>query len=380
MKGVNILRVLVTGGGTGGHVYPAISIIRGLQKKLSQVEVLYVGTRRGLEADIVPKEGIPFRTITVTGLERKLSWRAVTTVCKGITGMVQARQLLKQFRPDVVIGTGGYVSGPVVLLAALMGYPTLLHEQNALPGLTNRWLARFVDVICVTFPDSLAYFPEKKGRVTGLPVRPEILRVTRDEGIKKLGLDFRKKTLLALGGSRGARSINRAMLSVVQKYLASEALQIIHVTGRDGYQETMAGLERLGIDVVNSGNITIKPYLYHIEYALAAADLVVARAGAAFLAEMMIKGIPGILIPYPYAAENHQEFNARSLERQGAAVVIPDVELNGQRLLATVENLMADQERLRRMSERCRQLGKPGALEDIVNAVMELAGGKSKRE
>ncbi|GAW92144.1 undecaprenyldiphospho-muramoylpentapeptide beta-N-acetylglucosaminyltransferase [Calderihabitans maritimus] len=374
------MRVLVTGGGTGGHVYPAISIIRGLQKKLSQVEVLYVGTRRGLEADIVPKEGIPFRTITVTGLERKLSWRAVTTVCKGITGMVQARQLLKQFRPDVVIGTGGYVSGPVVLLAALMGYPTLLHEQNALPGLTNRWLARFVDVICVTFPDSLAYFPEKKGRVTGLPVRPEILRVTRDEGIKKLGLDFRKKTLLALGGSRGARSINRAMLSVVQKYLASEALQIIHVTGRDGYQETMAGLERLGIDVVNSGNITIKPYLYHIEYALAAADLVVARAGAAFLAEMMIKGIPGILIPYPYAAENHQEFNARSLERQGAAVVIPDVELNGQRLLATVENLMADQERLRRMSERCRQLGKPGALEDIVNAVMELAGGKSKRE
>jgi len=212
------MRVLVTGGGTGGHIYPALAIARGITEKNPRAEILYVGTAKGMEADIVPRAGLPFRTITVEGLTRKLSVKAFVTLLKTCKGCFDAFKIIRGFKPSVVVGTGGYVCGPVVLIASLLGIPTLIHEQNAYPGITNKLLARFVKKVAVTFPESRKYFPAKAEVVlTGLPVRPEIKMTERETAVRALGLDKDKFTVLTVGGSRGARSINKAMIGVISQ-------------------------------------------------------------------------------------------------------------------------------------------------------------------
>lgn len=364
------MRVLVTGGGTGGHIYPALAIARGIREKYPGAEVLYVGTATGMEADIVPKEGFAFATVTVEGLPRRITPRAIITLGKLIKGIGQAFAVVKRFSPDVVIGTGGYVCGPVVLAAALKKIPTLIHEQNAYPGITNKLLSRFVSRVMVTFPESIRYFPHNtRITVTGLPIRPDILTSGREAGIEGFGLAGDKLTLLIFGGSRGARSINRAVVETAKDLTASKELQILHVTGTLGYEETLTGLKAAGILLDKSGNITVKPYLYNMEDALAAADLVVCRAGAATLAEITALGLPAILIPYPYAAENHQEYNARALADRGAALLIKDSELTGQSLLQSVAKLLDDRPALDKMAAASKGLGRPQALAEIMQCV-----------
>ncbi|KKM12273.1 UDP-diphospho-muramoylpentapeptide beta-N-acetylglucosaminyltransferase [Clostridiales bacterium PH28_bin88] len=367
------MRVLLTGGGTGGHIYPALAIARGLQVKEPGVEVLYVGTRRGLEADIVPKQGVPFRTVTVEGWGRKISVQAVKAGLKLCKGCVESWRLLREYRPQVVVGTGGFVCGPVVLAAAMMGIPTVIHEQNALPGITNRMLARFVDAICLTFPESAGYFPGSASIYrTGLPVRPEILSADRREAAEKLGLDADRTTILVTGGSRGAQSINRVVVRLAKEIQSLPNLQLLHVTGSAGYQETINRFQVAGIDSAGRGNITIMPYIYHMEHALAVSDLVVSRAGATFLSEILARGIPAILIPYPHAAENHQEYNARSLEKEGAAVVIVERELTGESLSSVVLDLLRNPAKREAMGAKARNLGRPNALQEILGVIEEV--------
>ncbi|NPV26577.1 MAG: undecaprenyldiphospho-muramoylpentapeptide beta-N-acetylglucosaminyltransferase [Firmicutes bacterium] len=368
------MRVVLTGGGTGGHIYPALAIARGLKESQPKVKILFVGTQQGMEATIVPKEGYRFRTVTAEGLERRVSWRIIKTGVKLIKGFIEAYRVLRDFQPTVVVGTGGYVCGPVVMVASLMGLPTVIHEQNALPGITNRFLAGRVDRVLTTFPDSVRHFP-KSARVfvTGLPIRSEILRVTREVGARCLKIDPAKFTLLVVGGSRGAQSINRAMGQVLLAWQNRHDRQIVFVTGQAGYDDTMANLQEMGIDLAKCGNIMVTPYVYDMENALAVADLVVCRAGAATLAEITAKGIPAVLIPYPFAAENHQEFNARSLVERGAAELILDRELSGERLLGVLDRLFSDRKRLARMAAASKSCGQPDALDEIINHIKEVS-------
>jgi UDP-N-acetylglucosamine--N-acetylmuramyl-(pentapeptide) pyrophosphoryl-undecaprenol N-acetylglucosamine transferase len=371
------VRILLTGGGTGGHVYPAIAIARDLMKKVPGCEVMYVGTDKGLEADIVPKEGFNFRTIQVESLPRGLSLKTLRTGYKLIQGFWGARRVLSEFKPEVVIGTGGYVCGPIMLVASLMGIPTVIHEQNALPGITNKLLARFVDTVLVTFPESEKYFPSKSRVImTGLPVRPGIMNSNRELGAKSLGLDPRKFTLLVTGGSRGARSINLAMVEVLEKLAKRNDIQVIMTTGTQTYEEFMTKVKNKAIRI--TPNLLITPYLYKMEEALAVADLCVCRAGAAFLSELLVKGKPSILIPYPFAAENHQEYNARAVADKGGAVVILDKELSSKRLYEEIDKLLTDRGALQEMAKRAKKQGKPEALEKISRTILQLKEQRTK--
>ena len=369
------MRVLLTGGGTGGHIYPALAIARGIKQQFPETEILFVGTSKGLEADLVPREGFPFRTVTVEGLTRKVSLQALITLFKTCKGCVDSYRILKDFRPSVVIGTGGYVCGPVVMIASILRIATLIHEQNAYPGLTNKLLARLVNKVAVNFPQSKKYFsPRAQISVTGLPVRPEVQAATREQAISALGLDKDKFTVLVVGGSRGARSINKAMVRVITQAAKRSDVQIVHMTGQLGYEETLADIKAAGIELVNAANITVKPYLYNMHEALAAADLVICRAGATTLAEISVRGLPAILVPYPYASDNHQEFNARAIADNGAAVMILDRNLTGEELWAQITSLFGDRPALAAMAACSRKLGKPGALDHLIRLVRELAG------
>ncbi|MGF7185065.1 UDP-N-acetylglucosamine--N-acetylmuramyl-(pentapeptide) pyrophosphoryl-undecaprenol N-acetylglucosamine transferase [Desulfitispora alkaliphila] len=366
------MKIIVTGGGTGGHIYPALAICDYFKKKYSNVEILFIGTKKGLESDIVPNAGIPFKTITVEGLSRSNPLKASKSILKMVKGMVESYSIIKEFKPDVVIGTGGYVCGPVVMVAAMLKIPTAIHEQNAYPGITNKLLAKYAKVICLTYEESKEYFRNAKGKIvtTGLPVREAIMNTTRREALAKLNLAD-KPTILIMGGSRGAKSINTAALKVIEEYSYKTDAQVILITGQAGYEEIIENLSRIGNPHINRENIVLKPYMNDMENAFAVADIIVSRAGATVLAEITAKGIPSILVPYPYAAENHQEFNARALEKGNAAFLILDKDLNGSLLLDNINQLIQDKNRLLRMSNNSKLMGKPDAIEKIGQSIIQ---------
>ena len=367
------MRVMVTGGGTGGHIYPALAIAQRVLKDYPQGEVLYIGTEKGLEAKIVPQTHIPFQTIDVEGLQRRFSLAGIKTGYKAVAGILEALRIIKKFRPQLVIGTGGYVCGPVVLAARVLKIPTVIHEQNALPGITNRLLARFVNKILITFPQSANYFPNKaKVVITGLPIREEILKINREQGYDYFNLDPQKKTILITGGSRGAQKINQGIVSIYPKLANRTDVQIIHITGQLDYDNVVKGIKDSGINLEICGNIILKPYLDHMEYALAITDLYVARAGATFLAEVTAKGIPGILIPYPYAAENHQEYNAQALVDLKAAKMILDKNITGDILYREIQEMIDNSETLVKMGNNSLKAGDNQSMAKIMKVVQEF--------
>lgn len=368
------MRLVLAGGGTGGHIYPAVTIARRVLAIQPHAQLLFVGTKDGLEADIIPKEGFSLATIEVHGFARRLSWTNIRTAGQALTAVWTSRRLIRQFQAQVVVGTGGYVCGPVLLAASLMRIPTLVQEQNVIPGVTNRILARFVTQVAVGYGEAARYFPRNARVVeTGNPIRPEVMSVTREQGLKNLGLAPGKITLFVAGGSRGARSINTAMLHVYPFVQARPELQLLHITGKNEYNSVVEQVRHLGIDPSKTGNINIKPYLYNMPDALAAADLAVSRAGAIALAELTARGIPAVLVPYPYATANHQEYNARILEGRGAAMVIRDNELTGPVLLAALQKILHNQDVLARMAHASRALGKPQAADKIARLILALA-------
>lgn len=371
------MRIIISGGGTGGHIYPALAIVKQLERLANPAEILFVGTQEGLEADIVPKAGYRLQTIHVGGLERQLSWRNVQTLLRTVGGVWQSRSILREFHPDIVIGTGGYVCGPVLLMASLLKIPTLIQEQNAIPGVTNRILARFVDKIAVGYAEAIPRFAAaRKTVVTGNPIRADVMEITREQGQRELGLAADKLTILVSGGSRGAQSINKATVAAAQALAQRPGIQLLHVTGKSDYNNVVGLYNQIGIEPEKNGNINIRPYLYNMPHALAAADFAVFRAGAIGLAELTARGIPAVLVPYPYAAENHQEHNARVLEANGAAVVIRDADLNGERLLNVIENVLANPQKRRAMAQASKNMGRPQAAERIAELAIAQARGK----
>ena len=374
------MRVIISGGGTGGHIYPGLAVARSLEEKYERVEILFVGTADGLEADIIPKAGYELQTIKAEGFARRISLQLIKAVTKTGIGVIESFQILKDFGPDLVLGTGGYVCGPIVLAAALKNTPTIIHEQNAYPGLTNRLLAKVVDKVALSNEAAQDYFKEEdKITITGNPIRPEILAKEEKVAYQELNLKAGPKTILVFGGSRGAKSINQALLGVYQ-HLKQLNVQVLHVTGKKDFDRIAAKAKERGINDFESGKIRIKSYLYNMEAALSAADLVISRAGATGLAEITASGLPAILIPYPHATDNHQAHNARALEEEGAARVILDKDLTADKLWSLLEELLDDEAELRRMSQASLAAGEPQAAEKLVGEIEKAVTSKVKKQ
>lgn len=371
------LRVLISGGGTAGHVNPALTVAEVLRAE--GAEVLFVGTRDGLEADLVPRAGFRLEFIRVAPLMQQPGWKKIRGLTSAFAGVAGSVRIIRRFRPHVAVGTGGYVTGPVLLAAVLLRVPTVIHEQNAVIGATNRLLARWVDRIAFGYAEAARGLRTKDKPIhVGNPVRPEVLQMERSEGIRRLGLRPDRLTLLIFGGSRGAKSINDAVWTARDALLRLPGVQIVHQTGAAGFAAQRARYEAVGVrpaaeDRIDDGPMRVVPYIYDMPSALAAADVVVSRAGAISVAEITARGIPAVLIPFPYAAEDHQTHNARPLEKAGAARVIPDAELTGERLTAELLPILRDAELRRRMAAAARSLGRPEAARELVELIKAAA-------
>ena len=361
------MRILVTGGGTGGHIYPALAIVRALKQIDDNLEVLYIGTERGLEREIVEREGIPFKHIEVAGFRRSLSLENVKTVVKFLRSLKIAKKYIKEFNPDVVVGTGGYVCGPIVFTAAMLKKPTLIHEQNSLPGVTNKFLAKFVDKVAICFEEARTYFPEEKVVLTGNPRASEVAQTLRI-GKSALGLDPTKKTVLISGGSRGAEPINEAFISMIKAYEEAQ-YEVVFVTGATHFEAIKARITT-GVDLPK--NIHVLPFINNMPQYLVSIDLFVGRSGATFLSEITALGVPSILIPSPYVTENHQEFNARSVTDHGGGVLILEKELTGERLHSEINRILQDSKLNKEMAKISKQLGIPDAASRVIKVLNEI--------
>ncbi|MEH6940545.1 undecaprenyldiphospho-muramoylpentapeptide beta-N-acetylglucosaminyltransferase [Bacillus sp. JJ722] len=365
------MKIVISGGGTGGHIYPALALIREIQKKHKDCSFLYIGTEKGLESQLVPRENIPFKSIHITGFRRKLSFENVKTVIRFVKGVSDSKKMLKEFGADVVIGTGGYVCGPVVYAAAKLGIPTIIHEQNSVPGLTNKFLSRYSTKIAVCFDEAKAFFPAEKTVLTGNPRASEVLAYSGRKGLETVGLDPKKPAVLVVGGSRGARPINEAILKVMSQ-LGEKPYQLLYVTGDVHFEKVQAEMKLIG----NPVNVVVKPFVHNMPEVLAGVDLVVARSGATTLAELTALGVPSILIPSPYVTNNHQEKNADSLVDKGAATKILEKELTGSKLISMIDEILLSKDELQKMKEAAKGLGVPDASERVHRLMEEIVAKK----
>ena len=371
------MKVLLSGGGTGGHVYPAIAIANKIKEENPDAEILFVGTEKGIESEIVPKYGFELKTVTVQGFKRKIDFENVKRVFKLFKGLEQSRRIVKKFKPDVVIGTGGYVSGPVLFNASIRKVPAIIHEQNSFPGVTNKILAKMVTKVLTSFEDSHVRFPEEtrsKLVLTGNPVRKEILIAKKSSSRRKLGIQEDKKIVLCYGGSGGSRKINDSMKLVIRN-LVKDDMAFIYATGKNFYEGFMEDISDLDLKPYQK----VVPYLEDMATALAACDIVIGSAGAISLAEITALGKPSIIIPKAYTAENHQEYNAKSIESKGAGIAILEKNLTPETLNETVFKLLGDRETLIDMSNASKEIGKPEAIDIIYKEVMEVYNRNNKK-
>ncbi|RKP55271.1 undecaprenyldiphospho-muramoylpentapeptide beta-N-acetylglucosaminyltransferase [Cohnella endophytica] len=370
------MRVVLTGGGTGGHIYPALAIGREITERQPDSSTLYIGTSRGLESRIVPEQGIPFEAVEITGFRRSLSWENVRTVMRFYQGVRRSKQLLKKFKPDVVVGTGGYVCGPVVYAASKLGIPTLIHEQNVVPGLTNKFLSRYVDGVAVSFAESVPFFNKCNDvEYTGNPTATRVSNADRDKGFASLGLLPGTPFILAVGGSGGARALNEAVIQAAPLLGKLPGTHLVFVTGERFYKDVEAEIKRRLPEA--SGRVHVIPYIKNMPDVLAASSLFVGRAGASFLAEVTSLGIPSILIPSPNVTNNHQEANARSLADAGAAIMILEKHLTGEALHRDISAIMSDSERRKQMARASKGLGMPRSASSIYEQILRI---QSKRK
>lgn len=367
------MRIVVSGGGTGGHIYPALALIREIQKENKSAQFLYIGTEKGLESTLVTRENIPFKSIHITGFKRKISFENVKTVLRFLKGVRDSKKMLRDFKADVVIGTGGYVCGPVVYAAAKLGIPTVIHEQNSVPGLTNKFLSRYVNKIAICFDEAKSYFPEDKVVLTGNPRASEVLGQDGIHGRLSVGLKTNMPSVLVVGGSRGAKPINEAILKSLAE-LREKPYQVLYITGEVHYEEVKKEVELVG----NPENVIIKPFIHNMPEVLAGMDLTVARAGATTLAELTSLGIPSILIPSPYVTNNHQEKNARSLSDHGAATLLLEKDLSSKKLVDQIDQILLDEIKLAQMKKSAKKLGIPDSAKRTYQLLKDLVDSKQK--
>ena len=362
------MRALIAAGGTGGHIYPGIAVAGEIMRRDAASVVRFVGTARGLESRLVPKAGFELSLIESAGLKSVSLAAKLRGLILLPKSFLAARRLIRDFRPDIVIGAGGYVSGPVLLAASLMGLPTLVMDSNALPGWTNRVLARFVDKAAVSFQEALGHF-RGKGVLTGNPVRPEFFEIPAKER------DGSRFSLLVFGGSQGARAINQAMIDTLPLLGAQKgSLHVTHQTGEAECQKIRGGYERASW----SAAAEVKPYIDDMMSEFARADLIICRAGATTSAELVAAGKAAIMVPFPLAADDHQRKNAEALQSAGAARMILQKELTGARLAEEISSLIASPESINQMEAASRKLARRDAAAATVDLIEELIPNRSR--
>ncbi|HWI66317.1 MAG TPA: undecaprenyldiphospho-muramoylpentapeptide beta-N-acetylglucosaminyltransferase [Symbiobacteriaceae bacterium] len=365
------MKYLIAGGGTGGHIYPAVSIAHALKALDQKAELQYVGTQAGREATLVPREQIPFVTISSAGLINLSAVQKLKGALKAAKGIFDSLGHIRRFKPDVVIGTGGFVSGPVLLAARLAGRPVVIQEQNAFPGVTNRIASRWAKAVFVPYEEARPLFPAGvKLKFYGNPVRPEVLQAKREDGRKALGYGPDDKVLLISGGSGGARDFNRFVVDAVKLLIATiPGLKVLHMTGERYFEQVK---EQYG---AKPDGVTIVPYLHNMPEAYAAADAGVFRSGALTLAEIQVRGLPAVLIPSPNVTHNHQDWNARTLEKRGAALVVRESEMSADKLAGAIGVALTDEGTRIKMAEALQGLAQPDAALDIAREIMSIARG-----
>ncbi len=358
------MKIIISGGGTGGHIYPAIAIANALKQDHAQHDILFVGAQGKMEMQKVPAAGYPILGLNIQGLDRKYIWRNLTLPAKLLTSLWKAKRIIQSFQPDLVIGTGGYASAAILYVATQMKIPTLIQEQNAYPGLTNRLLAKRVNKICVAYEAMETYFPGEKLVLTGNPVRQDIYQLAekRQAAYDYFGLAANKPCLLVLGGSQGAKTINTSTLKAVPNLLQA-GVQVIWPTGKAYFAAIQAQQTHEAIKIF--------PFIDQMDLALAAADIVVSRAGALSIAELSIASKPTIFIPSPHVAADHQTKNVLPLVAKQAAILLPDQEAP-EKLGQAIIQLLKDQDQRNTLAHNMRSWAKPHATQHILNLINQL--------
>lgn len=374
------MKVLLAGGGTGGHINPALAIAGIIREHVPDAEFLFAGTPNGMEAKLIPQAGYKIEFIKVAGFQRKISLENIGRNLKAVWYLAgsghRAKQIIREFNPDLAIGTGGYVAGPVIRMASKMGIPAVIHEQNAYPGVTNKLLAKEVNHVMLTVKEALDYFdPNISYTVTGLPVRAELFRKSRAQARKELGFD-NHFCILSFGGSLGAGCINETMAEVL-KWHTSGNLEINHIHGYGGMGKDSfpAKMQEYGIPM-KSKRLRITEYINDMDTCMAAADLVICRSGANALAELQAMGKPSILIPSPIVAGNHQYHNAMVLGKAGAGIVIEQKDMTSQRMIDEIKKLYQDQAKLQDMAKKAHALAIPDTEQRIWTVIEDLMKNK----
>lgn len=358
-------RILLAGGGTGGHLFPALALADEIKKLRPGVQFLFIGTKGKLEARVVPQRGYPFRTIWISGFHRRLTVDNLLFPLKVVVSLIQSLFLIRRFQPHAVVGTGGYVCGPILFAATVLGIPTVVHESNSYPGVTTRLVAGRATKVYIAFEATRQWLKRSDNvELVGTPTRDTLGTISKEEGRRFFGLAVKQKTVLVFGGSLGATSVNNAVLGSLDD-LVEAGIQLIWQTGEVDY-------ERIRRAVAGRAIGWLGAFIDRMECAFAAADVVVCRAGAVTLAELTRVGKAAILVPYPYAAADHQTHNARSLVDAGAALTIADREV-AQKLRPVLVDLLRDESRIEQMSASCARLGKPKAGQEIAAKILELA-------
>jgi len=365
------MKVILCGGGTSGHVNPALNIAETLKRRDPSTEIMFIGTKRGIESTLVPKFGYPIEFVEVSGFSRKLTLKNIKSACQAVTSVSAAKKIIKRFAPDLVIGTGGYVSWPTVKAASKLGIPTLIHEQNAFPGVTTKMLSKVVDRICISFAGCEKFFDEKyrnKLVLTGNPVVVD--GMSRAEARHELGISDNEPYVLSYGGSMGAQKVNELVFSLMEGYSIPQNVRHTHAIGRVGYEKFSAIAREKKFDTYK--NLSINEYIYNMALHQAAADVIICRAGAMTLSELAIRGRAAILIPSPNVTEDHQYKNARLLADAGAAVVFRESEVDGKILSDTVADLLSNTNKRRRMEESVKNFAMTNSLDMIVDNALSL--------
>ena len=375
------MNVIFTCGGTGGHINPAISVANLLRERMPDSKILFIGAEDGMEKNLVPRAGYELETIRISNFQRKLTpagvWHNVTTACHMAGSMQKAKKIIRAFQPDVIVGTGGYASYPALHMGAKLGIPTAVHESNAVPGLTTRMVAGHVSRIMVSLADSSNQYPDpEKVTVTGTPVGSAFLYGDREKARAALGIGD-EPLIVSAWGSLGAREMNKKIARFMVREAQDGLYRHVHATGSYGWRWMPAYVRDQGLLLENHPWLDMREYIYNMPELLAAADLMLCRAGAGTISEVCASGTPCIMIPSPNVTDNHQEKNARVLEKRGAAVVVREKDCDGDSLYETARALLSDPERLREMRLAARRLAVVDAAEQILQVIRELAAGKA---
>ncbi len=371
------MKILFAAGGTAGHINPALAVASYIKESNPDVQILFVGTKDHMEARLVPNAGFDFKTIDISGFRRSFSPSAIAhnvkTVAKLVKSEGESKKIIKQFAPDVCVGFGGYVSGPVLEEAVKLGIPSCIHEQNAYPGITNKTLAKKVNRVMVTVEDAKKHL-EAKGEitVTGLPVRGEIINSDKDISRAQLGIGQDKPLVLSFGGSLGAEPINKAMYDILLNNAESEKYYHIHSVGTNG-GEYLEKFEKAGFVNGRKGTVEVRQYIDNMDICMSAADLVIGRAGASSLSEIEALGKASILIPSPYVAENHQYHNAMALVNRNAARILEEKDLSSDKLNSLIDELLSDKAKLKDMEVNAKAMAVNDSREKIAEIILSLA-------